>query len=930
MLEEVSVIAELEHFGIGFEHAGSDKVKVKCCFHDDHDPSAVIRTDNHSFRCYGCDAKGDLVDFLAKYAGRSRNEVALLLAKRYNLSASLRPIHASRIEEPHSDIWQEEGLLKELYKRCITDDTIRKYRLGAKRGRITIPVMDPNGRAFVNIRSYLPGAPGHQKMKNLRGRNELVLYPHDQLKYSTIVVTGGEIKALAAAQVLNRHDVGAVAVTGGEGEWNPDLNMHLVNKDVIVIMDVDEKGVKATKKLARIFLSVARSVKTANLDLDRRLYPSGDINDFLAEERDLVALVNDAKAFDPRIKVIDWSTGEYIERSIAEAIRAEHLGERSSVDCLITGVAEQRFSIPKQVQVCCDRASKFCSSCPVALMDQDLYTIAPESPNVIAMLDASEEALARVLDRELSIPSRCTQHSYAAIERTGAEVAIISPSIGLKATSSDGRESQKAVVLGDGVESNAEYVLQCRTQPDPKTQETVLLASKAKKRSSSLSEYVFDHEDLCKVFQPSSWDIDSLTIHLADLYDAMSSVTGIRQRPDMHMAIDLAYHSPLYIKPEGKLERGWLEVLILGDSSQGKTTAAVNLQSHYRLGHKVDAKNASVAGLIGGLQKLGGMWMVTWGALPTHDQRLVIIEELKGASTDVIAALTDVRSSGVASIEKIRNGRRNARTRLVALSNPRSTRPLNTYSHGVDAIMELIGAPEDVRRFDLCMCVAQGDLTTDVIHTLDNIERSHPYSSDACHHSIMWAWTRTPDHIVFRRPVWGAVLEASKYFCRTYSEQIPIVDTGSMRLKLARLTAALAARTFSTEDNEHVIVRDCHVEYIQRFLDRVYKSRSMRYDSYSERQNRMLQVDEPDAISRTLKEVPYPEKLVEYMKSASMMNSDDIANYSGVPRAEVESLVGSLVRSSALIQRGRGYLATPGFRSYLDKVNGEVFKHETF
>jgi hypothetical protein len=929
MLEEVSVVAELEHFGIAFEHAGQDKIKLKCCFHDDHSPSAVIRTDNHSFRCYGCDARGDLVDFLAKYAGQTRQEVLLLLAQRYNLTKTLRPIHASRVEEPHAAIWQEEGLLKELYKRCVDDDLIRKYRLGAEKGRITIPVMDPNGKAFINIRSYLPGAPGHQKMRNLRGRKKLAIYPHDQLLYDTLVFTGGEIKALAASKVLNPHEIGAVAITGGEGEWDTDLNPLLTNKHLIVIMDIDDKGQRAAKKIARAFMPFAASVKVVDLPLDPAVHPNGDINDFLADEGCLHTLIENAKEFDPRIKLVDWSSGEYIDRSISDAIRAEYIGQRSHVDCLVTGIAEQRFSVPKQVQVCCDRGSKFCGQCPVAIMDRDVYSIPAESPNVLAMLDASEEAISKYLDKELSVPSKCVQHHYAVLERTGAEIAVVSPALGLKATSSDQRESQKAIILGDGAEANEEYALDCRAQPDPKSQETVLLASRTTKKTSALSEYVFDHEDLCKVFQPSDWSIESLTIHLADLYDALASVTGIRQRPELHMGIDLAYHSPLYIEPEGKLERGWIETLILGDSSQGKTQAAVNLQTHYRLGHKVDSKNASVAGLIGGLQKLGGMWMVTWGALPTHDQRLVILEELKGASVEVISALTDVRSSGVATIEKIRSGRRNARTRLVALSNPRSIRPLNSYGHGVEAILELVGSPEDVRRFDLCMCLGKEDLSYDVIHTLEELHRNHPFSSDACHHNIMWAWTRTSKQVVFRREVWGAILDASKRFCGSFTEQIPIVDAGSMRLKIARLAASLAARTFSTEDCEHVLVRDVHVEYIERFLQRVYTSKSMRYDSYSDRQSRLLKVEKPDELIEKIKQVPYAEALLDFFQGASVVSIEEIQNHGGIPRADAEEIMGYFIRSYAIVQRGRAYVTTSGFRSLLDKLKGVKF-HDRF
>lgn len=925
MLDGVSVIAELEHFGIEFKYAGADSVKCKCCFHDDTSPSVAIRIQTCTFKCYACGVEGDLVDFLAKYSQRTRNDILLLLTKRYNLTSHLRPISMERVEEDHLAIWNAEALRNELYKRCVTDTLIRRYRLGERDNRVSIPVMDPTGRACINIRSYLPGAPGDQKMKNLRGRSKLAIYPSDQLQYDQLLFVGGEMKALAAIPILNPQGVGAICVTGGEGEWDPDLNPLIMGKEIVVLMDVDEKGVKSAKKIARAFTPIAKTVRIAVLPLNKAEYPTGDINDFLAIGGDLLSVVVKAETHDPRITRIDWDSGEYSPRSIAGSVASESIGARSAVSCMVTGVSEQRYSVPQSVQVCCDRGAKQCGACPVAILDQDVFSISSECPTLIAMLDTSDEILARLLDKELQIPSKCMQHSYAILERRGAEVAIIAPALELKASNSDEREAQKAIILGDGINANEEYTLHCRAHPDPKSQETTLLASTALKKTSSLSRYVFEHSDICSVFQPPSWTLDALTIHLEDVYDALASVTGIHHRLDLHLAVDLAYHSCLHIRPESNVEKGWVEILVLGDSSQGKTQATTSLQKYYGLGHKVDSKNASVAGLIGGLQKLSGMWMITWGALPTHDQRLVILEELKGAKIEVISALTDVRSSGMASLEKIRAGRRRARTRLVALSNPRSARPLNSYGHGVEAILELIGSPEDVRRFDMCLCVGKEDIGFDVIHTLHTIRRGHPYTAEACHHNIMWAWTRSEQQVVFSRPVWSAILDASKRFCHKYSEQIPIVDAGSMRLKLARLATALAARTFSTDDGENLLVRECHVAYLEQFLNRVYDSKSMRYDTYSHRQDKLLRVTDDATLRKEIRQVPFPSGLVEYLHGASWVSVEELAAHAGLAISDAETFMGVLARNYAVSQKGRSYVASPGFRTLLDKMVEEKF-----
>src|SRR5690606_31887630 len=134
-----------------------------------------------------------------------------------------------------------------------------------------------------------------------------------------------------------------------------------------------------------------------------------------------------------------------------------------------------------------------------------------------------------------------------------------------------------------------------------------------------------------QLFRPVEWSVESIRERLADIYaDFEANVTRIYMRPEIHLFVDLAYHSALLLNVDGDREKGWGEVLIMGDSSQGKSRVIMNMMQHYRLGKSVVAKNASTAGLIGGLQQLGNEWFVSWGAIPTHDKRLVFIEELKG------------------------------------------------------------------------------------------------------------------------------------------------------------------------------------------------------------------------------------------------------------------------------------------------------------
>lgn len=53
--------------------------KIKCPFHDDHTPSAVVNFDTGRFRCYACDApSGDSIDVI-----RGREGIGFNDAKRW-------------------------------------------------------------------------------------------------------------------------------------------------------------------------------------------------------------------------------------------------------------------------------------------------------------------------------------------------------------------------------------------------------------------------------------------------------------------------------------------------------------------------------------------------------------------------------------------------------------------------------------------------------------------------------------------------------------------------------------------------------------------------------------------------------------------------------------------------------------------------------
>jgi len=920
-------MAELERIGWDYDFASESEVKCRCPFHDDKSPSCSVNVEKRVFKCQtaGCGAEGDFLTFLAKALKSTRRVVLEDLKSRYDLR-EVRVVDSTAVERYHTEVWSAAPLLKELHNRGVTDEMIRKYRLGVNRGRVTIPIPNENG-LWVNVRRYLPGAPGKDKMRNTRGHGKVRLYPVSQLTHERIVICGGEMKAIVAAELLNPLGIGAVTATAGEGNWEVGFSRRFRDKQAWVMYDVDEAGLAAADKICARVRGEARWVGKVHLPLDVERFPHGDVNDWVGVEhataKDLLKLLEGTDEWVPQSLDAYAVDEDATAVHLSEAVKAKYAGRRVSVGAVITAMDTAPYVVPSRIRVICEKNEDRCSLCPVfaeepgpkGLVELD---ISPESPAVLEMVAAPKRALRDALMTGLRIPD-CKTVEFSPLAYQNVEDVRLSPQLEISSRQA-GHMMQPALCIGHGLELNETYELAGRMFPDPKTQQSVLLISTYVATQDALSKYspTDDQLEELAIFQPAAWTVEGVGKKLDDLYDDLeTNVTRIFQRRDLHVVVDLAYHSPLLLHFDRRTEKGWVEILVLGDSSQGKSETTLQLMRHYGLGEKMECKNATVAGMLGGLQQMGTRWFVTWGIIPTHDRRLVVLEELKGASTEVIGKLTDMRSSGIAEIPKIEKRRTHARTRLIALSNPRSDHPLSTYNFGVEAVHELIGGLEDVRRFDACLLVAATDVDAE---TLNRLQRSRPkieqrHTAELCRRCILWAWTREPEQVAFTDKSYELILDAATRLCSRYTEVIPIVDRGSMRFKLARLSAALACRTFShARDNLRVVViRPCHVRFIADFLDRVYSHPTFGYLDYSRAIDITKHLISPDMIEARIIQTPFPNDFVEQLLHTNDIELRDICDWCGWEKGDGIQLLSFLVRKHALRRSGRAYRKTPTF-----------------
>ena len=926
-LHLINALAELDRVGLGYQFKGEDEVSFLCPFHNDNSPSCFLNVKSNLFKCHAaiCEFEGDVVTLLAKILKTTRYVMLEDLSVRYDL-ANVKSIEPKTIEKYHNAIWTAAPFLKELYKRGVTDDLIRKYRIGYNRGRVTIPISNENG-LWVNVRRYMPGAPGPDKFRNEKGFSRNRLYPYEQLEYQEIVICGGEMKAIVAANALNEFHIGAISATGGEGNWEIEWNKLFKGKDIYVCFDIDKAGKTAAEKLCRILCKSVNTIKRITLPIGEDEFSHGDINDWFglrgATGLEFQHLIEKTPEWLPKI-VEKLEDNEPIPLTLVQSTASVYTARRVKVTATVCAVHENPYIIPKRVAVTCDRNQKgLCQVCPIFQMEADengivTQLINPESSAILGMVDCETKALRNQIIDSLQIPP-CKNVTFKALEHYNVEDLRITPQLQITSRQSESL-MLPALYTGQGIQLNESYEIVGRMFAHPKTQQATLLISDVNPIKDALSTWSPNDESLkeLEIFSPDVWGLEDLECKLNDIYeDFASNVTHIYHRRSLHLAIDLAYHSALIYERELQIHNMWTQILVLGDSAQGKSEATMRLMRHYGLGEKLECKNASVAGVLGGVQRIGGdKWFVTWGTIPTHDRGLVVLEELKGASTEVIAQLTDMRSSGVAEIRKIEKRRTHARTRLLALSNPRGASQMSAYNFGVDAVKELIGGLEDVRRFDFVLICSAREVTAEQINQTRKARKyvDHIFTDDLCKRCILWGWTRRHDQIIIDDDVWELILEKSKFLCSQFSDAIPIVDHGTMRWKLTKLAVALAVRTFSHSDDLHsVIVRLCHVEYIANFIYDTYKSTTFGYLDFSNASKIMGRLNDPKEIETKLEQTPFPHDFISHVLHTTEIELRDICDWCGWDRENGIELLSFLVRKNALKRDKNVYRKTPDF-----------------
>lgn len=921
----------------------SARNNVTCPFHDDVHPSLSVGLDKGAAKCWAgsCGRTfGSIIHFEAARKGCNEETATIALYSEF-----IRPlIDGSKLATLQTALGKDAKYTGMLRTTCaLGADSIRLFGLGLDRRtkRLAIPIFDRWGN-LINIRLYKPKPLRTDKDENFKvlnfakGYGALDLFPWPMFLHydldKPLFVMASEKECMVAIE----HGLQAICGTCGEGAWEQEWSELLAGFNVCIVGQNDDGGKKAAAKRYEAIVDYATSCSVlhiATLQKDFADWVAFDKGSGLKLQIDYNKTKGQAPETptqkrtksDHQVSVGAQATPKCPPYYDMERVELAHVGTHVEmlnkiVKCtgIVAAKATHTYSVPWKFTL---KPKNTTPKRYAVSMGRELISFVNSSDGYIRQFfrDTFDDQKMEVkMDEWLTI-TEVEVIPTAAVDRDIPYVI------------------QRCYFVGKWIDANVPYELEIIPTTEIKTQKTVGIIVSAKPISLSFENLLFSENDFAtlQIFRPQEDEnvydkMMSLAEELAENY------TKIYNRPDWHLVALLSWVSPIGFRMpyEEKIQRGWLNSLAIGDTQTGKSQVVEAIQNLTKCGQFVNSENCTYVGLVGGAVKMGSnQFMLRWGRIPLCDKQLVVLEELSGLSVEHISHMSDVRSSGIARLDKAGIiGETNARTRLIALSNPRSEeKPLAAYISGVRAIQELIGHGEDIARFDLVITLVDSDVS---LHVINQPARRHQnklglFEPSHLQRLVQFAWALKPEQILITTEAYLSCLELTIELAEQYHPSVPLFKGGSGRYKIARIAAAIATLQFSwDEDRKKIIVNEEHVEAAVRLMRDLYNKPPLRYDEWSKQMFDREDVKDVqeiiDLFAKHLADAKKRAKVIETLIHAARFNRDELCAIASIPIMHADEILGVFLRNR-VIRKGSAntWEITPPGKRWLESVTDQ-------
>lgn len=629
--------------------------------------------------------------------------------------------------------------------------------------------------------------------------------------------------------------------------------------------------------------------------------------------------------------------------SLADFSKAENFGRRVVVEADVVGRDSSELIIPIKIVGGCGFSpdTAICMRCKMGdyineeknIIERTMVFDANQ-PKILDLIDVTTAGVHSRVQRLFGVEKRCYSFKYEA-EMGNANIIYLSSRLSgeFNPAIEEQMARTRAIYLDHEIELNRGYNLHGVVWSHPRTGKAVFLVDELEQLQSTLSTFMLAPKRLddLKIFQITKEQkpLDKIKERHKIFNTDFVRVWG---REELIMATDLVFHSVRRFNFQKTIGlKAWLDILILGDTRQGKSDVVEKMMRYYGLGVLAAGETASRTGLLYTIRIVQGeeAW-VAFGLLPRMNGYLVVIDEIHGMRPEDFREFTLVRSKGVVDVKRTAYGSARAETRLISIANARPGKALASYGYPVQAIPDIpcFQALEDVSRFDFCVGVRAGDVTDDIINTdVEDVEEvDNPYTSELCHDLIMWLWTRQPDQIKMSSKTERVILDLALEISQDYIPDIPLVESADIRHKLARMAASIAGMVYSTNDGENLIIKPTHARAARQILDEFYKAPGLNYYGWSDEHKRIIHSEQKLIELRFDFKAAFISKwedIAKWILDSSDFNKAILRTSCGLESKETDQVMAFLITCRFVVSDRYKYIKTPAGRVFLQSLFDE-------
>ena len=887
-------------------------------------PSAHINLDKGLFHCKVCDTGLSEIAFISKVLGTSY-ESASKIAKMFTTK-----------EDKYT--WNKNYQISEDIKsKClslgISETVVDELDIKTEFGdEIAFPVF-MYGK-LVDVRSYRPHDRAN-KIKSRAGTTSGLIIPFDIWRYTpknkwTILCAGEKDMAVTRSQGFN-----AITLTGGEKAL-PKITTAFKDRKIAICYDNDEAGISGARALASELIKYTSEVKVVTNFHEVCKEHGEDLTDYFTKynktKADLIDCINSTPLY-----TIEEAREEQQKRrpliSLLEASKPQYINRIVQSNVQVVATYEKAMPVPTTIyakKINCVGEAKYNQ---MLVGEERTWELSENTCQDVLKLIDNNFTEDQIRENIRSILGISKYERDVRIEKPTKDTVYQCNVTDLfEATSKDIATIEfTAYVLKKRLESGKKYLITYKLVPHPyKGQQLTMIIVDVEEACDSITNFRVTDEvkKNLDLFRNLEGSVKERLDKLAEMAKAYIGYDGYN---NLIQAIDLSYHTVLeYNFGTFKNVRGYLDTLIVAESRVGKSSTAEAFQKLYKLGAftSLAGNSATIPGIIGGSTKVNGNYQTRAGLIPMNHRGLVIFEELAKCNSNLVRELTDIRSSNQVRIARV-SGTLTlpALVRMITLTNVKNTghkiKPINSYPNGVDILVELIGSPEDIARYDIMLVLGeQGNKVIDPFW-----EPIEPFEPEAYQTRIRWVWSRTADQVVIDQEVGRYVLEKCNELNKEYDSHIKIFGTEAWK-KVSRLAIAIAGYLVSTDSSyERIIVTKEHVDAAVQFLIDCYDNSTFKLKEYVAMERMYNEIDE-DGIALLQELYNTNPSILLQLERINRTNKQNIMAATGLESNDYNKFMQRLTQGLFITYEGYDIIPTQRFRLGMSKINraGKIHK----